>query len=105
MNNNSLQNANITCKRCSDRKFEESMMASQVAVIYFQTIGIVLPGFWTIRPSLHEPCRLYHRSELLPSRIFNQSRKRHQFAMSFMTLASYFTFESNLHLVALKVNF
>ena len=33
-------------------KFEQSIMASQFATIYFQTIGIMFPGFWTIRPSL-----------------------------------------------------
>ena len=76
---------NITCKRCSDRKFEESIMDSQFAAIYFQNIGVVFPGFWTIRPRLEG---FYHSSELLPSRIFNQSRKLHQFAISFMTLAT-----------------
>ena len=73
--------ANITCKRCSDRKFEESIMDSQFAAIYFQNIGIVFPGFWTIWPSLEN---FYHRSELLPNGIFNQSRKLHQFAISFI---------------------
>ena len=34
------KSANITCKRCSDRKFEESIMDSQFAAIYFQNIGI-----------------------------------------------------------------
>ena len=34
---NSLQNANTTFKRCNDRKFEESIMVSQFAAIYFQT--------------------------------------------------------------------
>ena len=34
---NSLQNANITFKRCGDRKFEESIMASQFVAIYFRT--------------------------------------------------------------------
>ena len=61
MNNNSLQNSNITCKRCSDKKFEESIMASQFAAIYFQTIGIVFPWFWTIRPSLGG---FYHRASI-----------------------------------------
>ena len=79
------KSANITCKRCSDRKFEESIMDSQFAAIYFQNIGIVFPGFWTIRPSLEG---FYHSSELLPSRIFNQSRMLHQFTISFMTLAT-----------------
>ena len=74
------KSANITCKRCSDRKFG-FMICSNL----FQTLGIVFPGFWTIRPSLEG---FYHRSELLPSRIFNQSRKLHQFAISFTTLAT-----------------
>ena len=46
------KSANITCQRCSDRKLEESIMDSQFAAIYFQTIGTVFPGFWTIRPGL-----------------------------------------------------
>ena len=45
------KSANTSYKRCSDRKFEESIMDSQFAAIYFQNIGIVFPGFWTIRPS------------------------------------------------------
>ena len=50
MNNNSLPNANITCKRGSDRKFKESIIASKFAAVYFHTVGIVFPGFWTIGP-------------------------------------------------------
>ena len=75
--------ANVTFKRCGDRKFEESILDSQFAAIYFQNIAIVFPGFWTIRLE-----GFYHSSELLPSRIFNQSRKLQQFAISFMTLAT-----------------
>ena len=59
-------------------------MASQFAAIYFQTIRFVFPGFWTIRPSLTQA----FITELLPSRIFNQSRKPHQFTITFMTLAT-----------------
>ena len=60
-------------------------MASQFAAIYFQTTGIVS---WILDYPAQPLVGFYHRSELLPSRIFNQSRKLHQFAISFMTLAA-----------------
>ena len=77
MNNNSLQNANITCKRCSDRKFEESIMASQFTAIYFQTRDCVS---WILDDPA-QPCRLI-------SQIFNRSHKLQQFAISFTTLTT-----------------
>ena len=84
MNNNSLQNANITCKRCSDRKFEEPIMASQFLVIYFQTIqGLCFLDF-----GRSDLLAFHNRSELLPGIIFDQSRKLHKVARSFMTLAT-----------------
>ena len=97
MNNNSLQNANInaTCKTCSDRKFEESIMAAQFAVIYFHAdyrdcVSLILDD---------STCYLF---------ITDQSFSLAEYvirATSFIKLlylsqdASYFTFESNLHLV------
>ena len=100
MNNNSLQNANIhaTCKTCSDRKFEESIMAAQFAVIYFHAdyrdcVSLILDD---------STCYLF---------ITDQSFSLAEYvirATSFNKLlylsqdASYFTFESNLHLVAWK---